>query len=149
MAPAVLQAAYSASCCTAPYSRYIALIAGMRSPYACREYKVRAVGLASSTQSRVVLDLGCGLGDIIGRVRAEKRWGVDISAAAIAAARRLFGGRVSFAVGSVLSPDEIAKVVSDRPIDLVIMTNRAHGTELEELVTITRSIQQKLSVLCC
>jgi hypothetical protein len=40
-------------------------------PYACREYKVRAVDLASSTHSRVVLDIGCGLGDIIGRVRAE------------------------------------------------------------------------------
>jgi SAM-dependent methyltransferase len=69
-------------------------------PYACREYKGRAVDLASSTHSRVVLDLGCGLGDIIGRVRAEKRWGVDKSAAAIAAARRLFGGRVSFAIRS-------------------------------------------------
>ncbi len=115
-------------------------------PYACREYKVRAVHLASSTQSRVVLDVGCGLGDVIGRVRAEKRWGVDISAAAIAAARRLFGGPVSFAVGSVFAPDEIAKVVSDRPIDLVIMTGWTHGTELEKLVATIRSIQQKLSV---
>jgi SAM-dependent methyltransferase len=114
-------------------------------PYACREYKVRAADLASSTQSRVVLDIGCGLGDIIGRVRAEKRWGVDKSAAAIAAARLLFGGRVSFAIGSGFAADEIAKVVSDRPIDLVIMTGWAH-MELEKLVATIRSIQQNLSV---
>ncbi|HEY8085591.1 MAG TPA: class I SAM-dependent methyltransferase [Methylophilaceae bacterium] len=115
-------------------------------PFACREYKVRAVDLASSTHSRVVLDIGCGLGDIIGRVRAEKRWGVDKSTAAIAAARRLFGGRVCFAIGSLFAPDEIANVVPDRPIDLVIITNWAHGVELEQLIVIIRSIQQKLSV---
>ena len=114
-------------------------------PYACGIYGVRAVDLASSTHSRVVLDIGCGLGDIIGRVRAEKRWGVDKSAAAIAAARRLFGGRVSFAVGSAFAPDEIAKVVSDRPIDLLIMTGWTY-MELEKLVATIRSIQQKLSV---
>ena len=114
-------------------------------PYACGEYGVRAVDLASSTHSRVVLDIGCGLGDIIGRVRAEKRWGVDKSAAAIAAARRLFGGLVSFAVGSAFAPDEIAKVVSDRPIDLLIMTGWTY-MELEKLVATIRSIQQKLSV---
>ena len=53
---------------------------------------------------------------------------------------------MSFAVGSVFAPDEIAKVVSDRPIDRVIMTGWTHGTELEKFVTITRSIQQKRSV---
>jgi hypothetical protein len=115
-------------------------------PYACREYKVRAVDLANSTHSRVVLDVGCGLGDVISRVHAEKRWGVDLSAAAIAAARRLSGGQVSFAIGSGFAPDEIAKVVSDRPIDLLIMTGWAHGMQLEQLVATIRSIQQKLSV---
>jgi hypothetical protein len=49
------------------------------------------------------------LGDIIYRVRAGKRWGMDKNAAAIAAARCLFGGRVSFAIGSGFAPDEIAK----------------------------------------
>ena len=146
MAPAVSQAAYSASCCTAPYSGYIALIPGMRRRLMhAVNTRFWAVDLASSTHSRVVLDIGCGLGEIISRVRAEKRWGVDISAAAIAAARRLSGRRVSFAIGSGFAPDEIAKVVSDRPIDLVIMTGWTH-MELEKLVATIRSIQQYLSV---
>jgi SAM-dependent methyltransferase len=115
-------------------------------PYACREYKIQAADLASSTDSRVVLDIGCGLGDIIGHVRAEKRWGVDISTPAIAAARRLFGRQVSFAVGSGFAPDEIARVVTDRPIDLVIMTGWTHGMDTEHLIAITRLIQRTLSV---
>jgi SAM-dependent methyltransferase len=115
-------------------------------PYACRDYKIQAGNLASSTHSRVVLDIGCGLGDVIGHVRAEKRWGVDISTAAIAAARRLFGRRVSFAVGSGFAPDEIARVVTDRPIDLVIMTNWTHGMGTERLIATIRSIHQTLSV---
>jgi hypothetical protein len=53
---------------------------------------------------------------------------------------------VSFATASFFAPDEIAKAISDRPVDLAIITNLSHGMDLEQLAAIIRPIQQKLFV---
>lgn len=58
-------------------------------PYACRPYKRAAVGLVNSLQPESVVEVGCGLGEILSRIQARRRVGFDSDPAVIRAARFL------------------------------------------------------------
>ncbi|ACZ89216.1 hypothetical protein Aros01_07414 [Streptosporangium roseum] len=68
-------------------------------------YKKVAVALAREVpgSSRVVVEVGCGLGDIVSRVKADKKFGYDVDSATISCARllgRLRRPDTSYRVGS-------------------------------------------------
>jgi SAM-dependent methyltransferase len=100
-------------------------------PFPCREYKVRVVRLASALGPAVVVDMGCGLGEVVARIPASRRYGFDPSAAAIRGARWLYGRRATFLVGKLCDVDAIRAGISEAQIDLLIMTNWTHGCPIE------------------
>ncbi|GII83252.1 hypothetical protein Ssi03_12420 [Sphaerisporangium siamense] len=90
-------------------------------------YKKMAVEIARTVPGRldVAVEVGCGLGDVLGRVRARRRLGFDIDRGVIAWARflrRPGGTRPEFAVGSfdALIRHEV------REIDLLITLGWFH-----------------------
>jgi hypothetical protein len=100
-------------------------------PYSCRPYKELVVGLANALQPSIVVEVGCGLGDIISRVKAVDRFGIDADLRVIRAARFLHCGR-----GFWLHDDGncIQRVVSqERTIDCLIMVNWIHCLSPEHL----------------
>lgn len=102
-------------------------------PFPCREYKKRIVDLVTSFGPAVVADLGCGLGEIIARVPAVRRYGIDPSATAIKAARRLHGRHTTFLVGRLEDATAMKAAIPEAQIDLLIMTNWTHGYPIEAL----------------
>jgi len=46
-------------------------------PYSCRPYKELVVELANALQPSIAVEVGCGLGDIISRIKAADRFGID------------------------------------------------------------------------
>ncbi len=115
-------------------------------PYACREYKHRAVALAASIAPRTVVDIGCGLGEVVARIPAVQRYGLDPAAAVIRAARLLFGRRATFGVASVTEAAAIRGAVSEGEIDLLIMLNWPHGMEIGKLAGAVASLDHLIPV---
>ena len=103
-------------------------------PYSCRPYKAVVIELANALRPSVIVEAGCGLGDIISRVDAIDRFGIDTDARVIRAARILHFGRGLWIHGDV---DCIQSVVPwERTIDCLIMVNWIHNLSPERLAEI-------------
>lgn len=105
-----------------------------RSPFECRPYKREVVGLVDALRPEVALEVGCGLGEIISRVDCPHRFGFDIDAAVIPAARHLHGDRGRFEVAGIGDAQTIRRTV-DRSggADVLVMVNWAHALAWAEL----------------
>jgi hypothetical protein len=100
-------------------------------PFSCRPYKALVVRLANALQPSVAVELGCGLGDIISRVEAGERFGIDTDPRVIRAARFLHFGRGSWINGD---GNCIQQVISPgSTIDCLIMVNWVHNLSPERL----------------
>ena len=100
-------------------------------PYSCRPYKELVVELANALKPSIVVEVGCGLGDIISRVNAVDLFGIDSDLRVIRAARFLHRGR-----GFWIHDDGncIQRVVpQERTIDCLIMVNWIHNLSPERL----------------
>lgn len=103
-------------------------------PYELRPYALdiknyvnrltRNIGMPSC-----VCEIGCGLGDIIRNICAEKKYGIDISKEAIECASFLNGGvhyRTEFHVGSF---ESVGSLVNSRIVNVLITVNFIHNIE--------------------
>jgi len=94
----------------------------------CRPYKRRVIEVANSLNPNSVIEIGCGLGEIISRVKAQYRVGVDMDKACIYLANKLNKGPI-YIQGSFDSV--LALQVKD--IDLLIMVGFIHVTPIDTL----------------
>jgi hypothetical protein len=100
-------------------------------PYSCRAYKRAVVELANALHPAVAVEVGCGLGDIISRVKAAVRIGIDRDAPVIRAARVLHWR------GRWIQGD--GRCVSQLPhsrIDCLIMVNWIHSLSADDLAAL-------------
>jgi SAM-dependent methyltransferase len=100
------------------------------SPSSRRPYRYVVAELVNSVAPQVVVEVGCGLGEILSRVRAAERYGYDIDAGVIRAARFLHGPGITFVHGD-------ASQVAQKNIDVLILVNWIHElgpSELEGLL---------------
>ncbi len=99
-------------------------------PYCCRTYKKTVVDLVNSLAPNSVIEIGCGLGELLYRIHSSRRYGYDVDLGVIRAARILHGSKISFFHGD-------ATKVEQSDIDVLILVNWIHGqspVELEGLV---------------
>lgn len=89
---------------------------------------VRTINAMPGSQGFTICEIGCGLGDIIRHIKAEHRYGYDISQNAIDCAKHL-GGGVHFCVGSF---EDAAKELPEN-IDVLIVVNWLDGLTSEEV----------------
>jgi SAM-dependent methyltransferase len=99
-------------------------------PYWCRRYKQDAVAVANGLAPGVVVEVGCGLADIVSRIRAPVRYGMDIDADVLAAAREI-APEVRFRSGSL---DQVASLPEPR-IDLLVALNWLHNIDADTIVS--------------
>lgn len=99
--------------------------------YSCRAYKGVVVELVNSLRPVTVVEVGCGLGDILSHVRAAQRFGFDTDSSVIRAAQFLHPGAGKWIHGDAAS---ILRVMpSDGRIDCLIMVNWIHNLSPEQL----------------
>lgn len=94
----------------------------------CRPYKWRVIEVANSLNPNCVIEIGCGLGEIISRVKAQYRVGIDIDETCIYLANKLNKEPI-YIEGSFDSV--LALPVKD--IDLLIMVGFIHGIPMDTL----------------
>jgi hypothetical protein len=94
----------------------------------------------------VVVDIGCGLGDVISRVPADMRFGCDPDQGAISAGRLLFGRSVFFVQASISDTQLITEAIGIRSIDLLIMTNWLHGWTAKDLLSALERLREHVAI---
>jgi SAM-dependent methyltransferase len=114
-------------------------------PYACRPYKKSVIDLANSVHPTTVVEVGCGLGDIVSRIRAENRYGFDLDARVIRAARFLHPRGTAWIVGNAAKIGEQNLPVT--LIDCLIMVNWIHNLSSEELAATLAPLLSKTRYL--
>lgn len=98
-------------------------------PYEWKEYAQICVRYVNARNCNTVVDIGCGLGEILQHIKADKKLGLDLGEEVLMAARELHGGEIDFKAGSFGE-------LTEKPIDYLITLNFMHGrseTEWREL----------------
>lgn len=116
-----------------------------KSPFECRAYKREVVRLVNDLRPGVVVEVGCGLGEIISRIENCRRVGFDIDANVVEAARHLYGNRCEFAAASLADVGAVRGVVGDGGADVLIMVNWAHAMAWPELCMQIRALARAIS----
>ena len=115
-----------------------------RRPYECTYYKKFVVQWACELQKNgIVVDVGCGAGEILGRVSASQKYGFDIDTKILQAARFLNSQNVKFFQGSL---DQVSTAVPESVIDVIIMTQCLHLCEESWLVATMKELVLKKEV---
>lgn len=109
-------------------------------PYSCRTYKQTVVDLVNSLSPHTVVEIGCGLGELLCRIHAPRRYGYDVDQGVIRAARFLHGSKISFIHG------DAAKVEQDS-MDVLILVNWIHSQSPAELFGVLKPLLAKASYL--
>lgn len=97
-------------------------------PTSSRPYRITVAKVVNDLKPDTVCEVGCGLGSILCRVGAPARFGFDIDAGVVRAAKLLRGRKIHFAHGGL-------SAVSLMHIDVLILVNWIHEispTELEK-----------------
>lgn len=102
-------------------------------PYELRPYAYCLVGFLNSLQRiNNVVEVGCGLGDIIRNINAPCKYGYDISMSVINCAKQIDsnhrGGKTTFICGGFEDVKEF-----DKPIDVLITVNFIHNIPIKDL----------------
>ncbi len=97
-----------------------------QAPYSCRPYKETVVDLVNGLAPSTVVEVGAGLGDLLAHIEAARRYGYDIDAGVVRAARFLHRNRITFVHGD-------ASDVGQDQIDVLIMVNWIHNLSPAEL----------------
>lgn len=93
------------------------------SPYELREYAQKTAEYVSSKQADLVVDIGCGLGEIIRHIQAKRRIGIDIQQEVVLAAKFLDKTKeIEFRKGSG------SELGSHQVIDYLITLGFMHGS---------------------
>lgn len=101
--------------------------------YSCRPYKRVVVELANALRPALAVEVGCGLGDIISRVAAVERIGIDADPRVIRAAQFLHPrGRWIHGDGR----RTLHLVPPNRQIDCLIMVNWIHTLSPAEVAAL-------------
>lgn len=115
-----------------------------------RPYKADVIRLSESVPHDCVVEIGVGLGDILGRIHASKRVGIDREAAVLNAAKFCVTGAVSFAQADFAKPDELIAALNRHAVssvDVLILVNWIHMIEMDviahTLSTVLRTIPIK------
>ena len=114
-------------------------------PYSCRPYKKVVVDIVNSLRPEAVVEVGCGLGDILSRVSARERFGFDTDSAVIGAARLLHPCRANWFSGDASLIEK--RIPPGRRIDCLIMVNWIHQLSPEELAACVLPILPRVGYL--
>lgn len=106
--------------------------------YHCRPYQRIAVKLVNNLQPKVVVEIGCGLGEIISRVNATRRIGYDLDGAVIEAAKFIRSGKVNFYVGT-------GNDVQEKEIDVLILLNWIHDLSPQQMMNFLEPFYKRVS----
>jgi len=113
-------------------------------PICCRPYKAQVVDLASSLRPESVLEIGCGLGEIVSRIDSPRRFGADIDRGVLRAAAALHGG-VRYAAASLEDSQGLGALTGGRA-EVLVMVNWPHTVAFDVLAPAITALHDLLGL---
>ncbi len=111
--------------------------------YENRPYKKKIVDTVNELHPKVVVEIGCGLGEIVSKAKAKARIGIDVDRNALRAARLLnWRKHVTFIDGPLNAVGNIPQ----SEIDCLIMINWLHNISGPEIVVEMKHLLQQKTV---
>ncbi len=95
-------------------------------PTSMRQYRITVAGIVNALKPDVVCEVGCGLCSILSRINSPHRYGYDIDAGVIRAARLLRSSALELHEGDL-------SAVALNHIDVLILVNWIHEVSPEDL----------------
>lgn len=114
-----------------------------------RPYKADVVRLIESLPHECVVEIGVGLGDILGRVDAKKRVGIDRDVEVLKAARFCVHGPVSFAAADFSDPDQLIAAFKQHDVssvDVLILVNWIHMIEMDVIAHTLSDVSREIAI---
>ena len=109
-----------------------------------RPYKEVVIRTIEQSKPGAVVEVGCGLGDVISRVTCETRIGLDQSEEVITAANRLHPNTTFRRASLEDAGPMLSELVSS--IDVLVMVNWPHLLPIEEIRASVEQLQQEVPV---
>jgi len=113
--------------------------------YHLKPYKKQVVDIVNSISPDVVVEVGCGLGDILSRTSARNKVGIDLDLNVIKAAKFIHR-KIYFICGSLNRLDDVVFESNVSDIDILVMCNWLHNVEFNEIKKSIHDLQSKVSV---
>ena len=107
------------------------------SPYELRKYLQVIAAYINEKKANVVVDIGCGLGGMLRRIKAENRVGIDVHEEVISAAKKLSNEDITYQVGS------FQELQMEKPIDYLVTLGFMHGGTEETWRTPYRDVAKR------
>jgi len=101
------------------------------SSYDCKPYKQQVVGILNQYDIKSVVEIGCGLGDIVSRVSAPSKFGIDREVSAVAVAKKI-DQSTRYIVASLDQVEDSLNYVDQ--VDCFMLINFTHNIETDLLV---------------
>lgn len=115
--------------------------------YNLRPYKKQVVSIANSLTPNVVVEVGCGIGEIIHRIQAIHKIGIDVESNAINAAKYMYeSNQTIFKEANFIETENILTDLCLESIDLLIMVNWPHQIPIELIQKTIKTILLKKKI---
>lgn len=117
--------------------------------YYSRPYKAEVIALAEQDHPQTVVEIGAGLCDIIGRVKAHQRVGLDVDNKVLRAARHIVSRDVKLATANFLDVGSVITALRShdvKAIDCLILVNWIHMIGIDEIETVLRKVSQEIPI---
>lgn len=102
-------------------------------PFELREYIQVAAECINRIKPKTVIDIGCGLGELLRHIHAEHRIGLDIGENNIKTAKILDkSGKISFKTGSF-------EQIKGEHVDILVTLNFMHGLSEDKWIPVYRT----------
>lgn len=114
-----------------------------------RPYKAHVIALAELHQPETVVEIGAGLCDIIGRIKARQRIGMDLDDKVLKAARHMVSRDVKLVTANFLDVENVIVALQSqdvRAIDCLILVNWIHMIGIDEITSVLRGISKKIPI---
>ena len=111
-------------------------------PYSIRPYKKHVVSIINSINPHSIVEVGCGLGDIISRSTSKIKYGVDSDARVLRAAKLIHGKEIKWICGDLVDLD---KLLPPGKLDCIVMIGWLHMLSEAQLKEIFKNIGPKFN----
>ncbi len=115
----------------------------LNATYESRAYKNQVIKICNKYATNYVIEIGCGIGEIISRLNASKKYGLDINNEALIMCKRLDKNIKTIQLDIMKNNNKLKKIINSIPIGehiLLIMVNWLHQYSEKEVSNMLNSI---------
>ena len=125
----------------------------LNATYESRDYKKKVINISNMYKTNFAIDIGCGIGEILGRLNASQKYGLDIDEDTLLLCKRLHKDIKTIHTDVMKNNQNILEIINSIEKDeaiLIIMVNWLHEypqSKVTNLVEKILSLNRKIIII--